>query len=173
MSDFTRVRPEDLADNTFKLIGEDWMLITAGAPESFNTMTASWGGLGVLWDKNVCFCFIRPQRYTLEFMERAETFTLSFFTEHYREALNICGSRSGRDGDKVALAGLTPQAGLLTGTTAFAEARLVLECRKLYFQDLNPAHFLDAAINRVYPARDYHRMFSGEIVNCRQRKVAG
>jgi len=163
---FRKTAPEELADNPFELIGSDWMLITAGPPEAHNTMTASWGGLGVLWNRNVCFCVIRPHRYTYEFMERADSFTLSFFDEEFREALELCGTKSGRDIDKAEAAGLTPVAGTQDATTYFAEARMVLECRKIYFQDIDPRHFVDPSINDNYPQQDYHRMYVGEIVNC-------
>jgi flavin reductase (DIM6/NTAB) family NADH-FMN oxidoreductase RutF len=108
---FRETKPELLTDNPFKLIGTDWTLITAGAPRSFNTMTASWGGLGVLWDKKVCFCFIRPTRHTYSFVEKAASFTLSFFDEQHRKALTFCGTHSGRDTDKIAATGLTPVQG--------------------------------------------------------------
>lgn len=163
---FRKIGPEEIGDNTFKLIGSDWMLITAGPPEAYNTMTASWGGLGVLWGKNICWCVIRPVRYTYEFMEKADTFTLSFFGPEHRAALNVCGTKSGRDIDKAAATGLTPNAGELAGTTSFAQARLVLECKKVYFQDLDPDQFLDPGIHANYPQKDYHRMYIGEIVNC-------
>jgi flavin reductase (DIM6/NTAB) family NADH-FMN oxidoreductase RutF len=166
---FNEIRPELLTDNPFKLIGADWMLITAGTEGSFNTMTASWGGLGVLWERRVCFCFIRPTRYTYEFIERSETFTLSFFEERYRKALSYCGSHSGRDTDKIKEAGLTPVTE--EGFTHFAEARLVLACRKLYFQDISPDRFLDPAIEGMYPLKDYHRMYVGEIKKCMVARV--
>ena len=163
------MRCEEIADNPFKLVGSDWMLITAGSPEAYNTMTGGWGGFGVLWGRNICWCVIRPQRYTYEFMERSENFTLSFFDEQYRGALQLCGTKSGREVDKAAAAGITALPGELPGTTCFAEARLVLECRKIYFQDLDPQHFLDPSIEENYPERDYHRMYVGEIMNCRTR----
>jgi len=165
MEGFKSIKPTDIAENAFKLIGKDWMLITAGNGESFNTMTASWGGLGVIWNKNVCFCFVRPQRYTYEFLERESSFTLSFFDEKYRNALNICGSKSGRDCDKVAEAGLTPMV-CSSGSVSFREARLVIECRKIYFQDIDPKNFLDDLIAGNYPKADYHRMYIGEITAC-------
>ncbi len=158
------IRPELLTDNPFKLIGTDWMLITAGAAGSFNTMTANWGGLGILWERKVCFCFIRPTRYTYEFIERSENFTLSFFEERYRKALTYCGSHSGRDTDKIKEAGLTPVTE--GGFVHFVEARLVLACRKLYSQDLSPDRFLDSTIEDMYPKKDYHRMYVGEIKKC-------
>ncbi len=163
------VKPEELQENVFRLIGTDWMLVTAGPPEDHNTMTASWGGMGVLWNRNVCWCVIRPQRYTFGYMERSTVFTLSFFDEQYRGALELCGSRSGRDIDKARAAGLTPAPGELAGTTRFAEARLVIECRKIYYQDLAPSQFLDASIHQNYPNRDYHRMYLGEIAGCYAR----
>jgi flavin reductase (DIM6/NTAB) family NADH-FMN oxidoreductase RutF len=162
--EFKEIKPESLMDNPFKIIGSDWMLITAGAPGSFNTMTASWGGMGVLWERKVCFCFIRPSRYTYEFVERSENFTLSFFGERFRKALQFCGSRSGRDTDKVKGSGLTPVND--GGFVHFAEARLVLACRKIYSQDINPAFFLDPSIGGMYPKKDYHRMYVGEIKKC-------
>ncbi|HBA53009.1 MAG TPA: flavin reductase, partial [Syntrophorhabdus aromaticivorans] len=102
------ISPEMITDNTFKLIGKDWMLVTAGSEAAFNTMTAAWGGLGVLWDKKICFCVIRPTRYTYAFMEKSEDFTLSFFEERYRDVLTYCGTKSGKDIDKVTQTGLTP-----------------------------------------------------------------
>jgi flavin reductase (DIM6/NTAB) family NADH-FMN oxidoreductase RutF len=121
--------------------------------------------MGILWGRPVCFCVIRPQRYTREFMEKSESFTLSFFEEEYRDALNLCGTRSGRGFEKVQAAGLTPVAGALPQTTTFAEARLVIACRKIYFQDIDPAHFVDPSIQDSYPQKDYHRMYIGEIKN--------
>ena len=103
------VSPESLKDNVFKLISQDWMLITAGDRTKFNTMTANWAGLGFLWYQPVSFCFVRPQRYTFEFMEKSACYTLSLFTEQHRDALSLCGSQSGRDLDKVQAAGLTPE----------------------------------------------------------------
>lgn len=165
---FRRIAPEQITGNVFKLIGKDWMLITAGNVESYNTMTASWGGFGVLWNKNICFCVIRPHRYTYSFVERMDHFTLSFFTPEDREKLSICGSCSGKDVNKAHAARLTPLA-LGTSAVYFAEARLVLECRKIYFHDITPHNFLDVDIDMHYPEKDYHRMYIGEIVSCRTR----
>ncbi len=162
--EFTEIKPDQLTDNPFKLINNDWMLITAGTPEKFNTMTASWGGLGVLWERKVAYIFIRPNRYTYEFVERSPLFTLSFFNESHRKALQYCGSHSGRNGDKVKETGLTPVHD--KGLVYFNEARLALCCSKLYFQDIEPGRFLDPAINGMYPQKDYHRMYVGEIVKC-------
>ena len=159
---FTEILPEMLKENAISLIGAAWMLITAGTTQSFNTMTASWGGLGVLWGMPVAFCFIRPQRNTYAFMERSDHFTLSFFDEKYRSALQYCGAHSGKDVDKVKATGLTPAAGEHS-SVFFNEARLILECRKLYFQDIIPGNFLDPAIEQNYPNKDYHRMYIAAI----------
>jgi flavin reductase (DIM6/NTAB) family NADH-FMN oxidoreductase RutF len=159
---FKTIKPADIRDNPFRLIDQDWTLITAGTLKSFNTMTASWGGLGTLWNKPVAFVFVRPTRYTYGFMEREPRFTLSFFAGQYRQALLLCGTKSGRRFDKVSAAGLTPARSPL-GSVLFREARLVLECRKLYCTDLDPRRFIVPSIAKFYPKRDYHRLYVGEI----------
>ncbi|MBM6924469.1 flavin reductase family protein [Pseudoflavonifractor phocaeensis] len=160
---FEKIDPKALDQNVFSLIGDQWMLITAGTEDECNTMTASWGGLGVLWGKPVATVYIRPQRYTLEFVEREDTFTLCFFGEEYRKALALCGSKSGRDIDKVKECGFT--VATAEGAPYFEEADLVLVCRKAYWQDMDPTHFLDEEIDgKWYPQKDYHRIFIGEIL---------
>ncbi|MCK4765447.1 MAG: flavin reductase [Candidatus Aminicenantes bacterium] len=161
---FLTIKPEQINDNTFKIIGGDWMLITAGNENSFNTMTASWGGLGILWHKKASFSFVRPTRYTYEFMEKDDLFTLTFFGGKHKDALNILGSKSGRDGDKISETGLTPVS-VEPGAVTFQEAELVLLCKKLYFQDLDPKHFLDPELDSHYPEKDYHRMYVGEVIS--------
>ncbi|TFG63152.1 MAG: flavin reductase family protein [Spirochaetales bacterium] len=156
------IRPEDIKDNVFNLIGENWMLITAGTQSSWNTMTASWGTLGVLWEKQVAICFVRPTRHTFKFINAQEYFTLSFFSEQYRKALDFCGSHSGKDTDKAKATGLIP-AELDGKAVTFEQARLVLLCRKLYTQDFDNSRFLDRDIESLYPQKDYHRLFIGEI----------
>lgn len=167
MNKFIEMTPEELQDNVFRRIGKDWMLISAGRADSYNTMTASWGGLGVLWNANVAFAFVRPSRYTYQFMEKENNFSLSFFDGGYRRALQICGTTSGRDGDKASAAGLTP----VFDATApyFDQAQLVLICRKLYTQDLDPARFLDPTMPSHYPDGDYHRVYVGEITKVLQQ----
>lgn len=158
------IQPTDIVENQIKLIGEDWMLISAGDSSDFNTMTASWGGVGFLWNKPVVFVFIRPTRYTYEFVEQRDSFTLSFFDESYRGALRTLGTKSGRDGDKIALSGLTPEF-LESGNPTFKEAKLVLECKKLYSDMLKEELFMDkedmklwynevkGGLHKVYVAR--------------------
>jgi len=154
-----------IKDNTFKLIGADWMLITSGDINDHNTMTASWGAFGELWHKKVCFCFVRPTRYTYKFIEESDTFTLCFFDDSYRDVLTYCGTKSGRDVNKVADMGLTPVEGEM-GSVHFSQARLVIECRKVYIHDLDPDDFLDPAVHDEYPQKDYHRMYIGEVLRC-------
>lgn len=160
---FKEVNVNTLSFNPFEKIGKEWMLITAGTEEKCNAMTASWGGAGVLWGKNVATAYIRPQRYTKEFVDAQDTFSLTFFDEKYRKALSLCGSTSGRDHDKIQAAGLTPY--FIDGTPAFEEASLVLICKKMYHDDIRPENF-DIPENDVtwYPEKDYHVMYIAEIV---------
>lgn len=149
--------------NPFKMIGKDWMLVTAGDENGWNTMTASWGGMGVMWGKNVAITVIRPQRYTKEFIDGSDLFTLSFFGDEYRQALAYCGKYSGRDVDKAKETGLTPA--FADGTTAFEQAETVLVCKKLFAQQITPESFVDAACDEQwYPNKDYHVAYVGEIV---------
>ena len=160
-----KIEPKEIQDNAVQLIGDDWMLVTAGSPEHFNMMTASWGGLGFMWKKPVAFVVIRPQRHTFRFIEAGDELTLSFFSHEYHKALTVCGTTSGRDTDKVAASGLTPYM-TENGNVSFTEARLVLECRKLYAEPLNPEAFLDKSIvPEWYAAGDFHKMYSVEILN--------
>ncbi|MDR1594605.1 MAG: flavin reductase [Prevotellaceae bacterium] len=167
MKDFKQVSIEQINVSASKLIGKDWMLITAGRDTaSFNTMTASWGTLGYLWEKNVAVMFIRPQRYTKEFVDANEIYTLSFFDERYRNALKICGTKSGKKRPRKAQeAGLTPMVTTL-GSVAFQEATMILECRKLYASPLDSDAFINHAFaEKFYPDNDFHVMYVGEIVN--------
>lgn len=160
---FREIKVEDLSFNPFTKIGKEWMLITAGNSEKFNTMTASWGGLGIMWGKNVATTYLRPQRYTKEFVDANDLFTISFYDETYRKALNICGTVSGRDTDKISQAGLTPY--FIDGTVAFEEANMILVCKKQYHGNMTPENF-DVKENdeKWYPNKDYHIMYISEIV---------
>ncbi len=151
--------------NPFTKIGKEWMLITGGSIDGFNTMTASWGQMGVLWNKNVLTCYIRPNRYTYEFVEKGESFAASFFGEEFRSVLSFCGSHSGRDCDKIKETGLTPEE--LDGCVAFGEASLVLVCRKLYSYDLEESGFLtdDGLPEQFFGKDPYHRAYICEITD--------
>lgn len=167
---FTPVKPEGLSDNFFKIINNDWMLIAAGIKDDFNMMTASWGTTGILWHKPVAFCFIRPQRYTLQFALKYDYFTLSFFDEQHHEILNYCGTHSGRNIDKVKETGLTPIE-TYRGNITFEQARLILECKKLYSDILKPECFIiDEVSQKNYPKKDFHRFFIGEIEYCYMKR---
>lgn len=152
----------DLSINPFELIGTEWGLVTAGDATGFNTMTVSWGGMGVIWSKNVVTIYVRPQRYTKRFIDAAGRFTLSFYAPEHKRALGVLGTKSGRDGDKVAEVGFTPL--FLDDTTAFEEACLVLSCRTLYADDIKPECFLDQSCDSAhYPEHDYHTMYIAEV----------
>lgn len=152
-----------LSFNPFERINNDWCLITAGNKDSFNTMTASWGGVGILWNKEVATCYIRPQRYTKQFVDREDMFTLTFFPDGFRKALALCGSVSGRDHNKPAEAGITPL--FIDGTVTFEEANLVLVCKKLFAQKMSADSFTDKKVlETVYPEMDLHTIYVGEIV---------
>jgi flavin reductase (DIM6/NTAB) family NADH-FMN oxidoreductase RutF len=144
------------------MIGKHWMLITAEKDGKANTMTASWGGLGILWGKPVAFFFIRPQRYTKEFVEASDFASLSFFDESKREMLNYCGTVSGRDEDKIAKSNLTLTH--VDGAPCFEEAETTLVVRKMYRQDMTDESFLDrAALEKWYEGDDLHTMYIAEI----------
>ena len=163
MSNFHEITPSAVAENVFHSIGDGWMLITAAKKDgTFNTMTASWGGMGVLWGKNVAFFFIRPQRHTFGFSEEADFLSLSFFDEEYRTALNFCGSKSGRDVDKIAATGLTPV--WMEGVPCFQQAKRTFVVKKMYADFFNPDCFIDPSIAKNYAQKDYHKMYIAEIV---------
>ena len=160
------IRITDFRAPLFSTFNDEWMLLTAGTMEAgkFNTMTISWGCLGILWNKPIAISFVRPQRYTYEFMESSSDFTLTTFPPEHHDALMLLGTKSGRDADKINESGLTPVASSKVTSPCFAEAKLVIECRKIYRDDLKPEFFLDPAIEGNYPTKDYHRMYLGEVV---------
>lgn len=163
--ELTKISPGEINQNPFELIDDDWFLLSAGDINSFNTMTASWGAMGVLWNKPVVFCFVRPQRYTYKFMESNTLFTMSFFDDRYRDALSLCGKVSGRQTDKMKATGLKPFESP-EGSIFYEQAKLMIECRKLYFSDITPENFLVDGIEANYPKKDFHRMYIGEIISC-------
>ncbi len=154
---------KDLDANFFTLLNDRWALLTAADGEGCNPMTVSWGGTGILWGKPVATVYVRPQRYTKGLMDREEYFSLSFLPEDRHDVVALCGSKSGRDVDKVKECGLT----VLKDEKVpyFAEAELTLICRKVYQQDLKGECFTDPEVDgKNYPKKDYHRMYIGEIV---------
>jgi len=148
------------------LWNNDWLLLTSGDFEAgkFNTMTVGWGSLGVMWSKPFAQVVVRHSRFTFDFMEKYNTFTLTAFPKEYKKALGLLGTKSGRDGDKIAESGLTAVKSQIVSAPTFAEASLSIECKKNYWQDMNPAHFLDDDTRKHYPNHDYHRIYFGEVV---------
>ena len=162
---------KELSENAVKLIGDHWMLISAGERGAFNTMTANWGGMGYLWNKPVVFVFVRPERYTYQFVENHELFSLSFFAAEYKKTLGVLGTKSGRDMDKMGASGLTPVF-TESGTPAFSEARIVLECKKLYSDMILAENFIERDILEKWyggTKGDFHRMYVAEIVGCEMK----
>lgn len=153
---------EKFNENPFKMIGEDWLLFTAKKDDKVNTMTASWGGLGILWGKKVAYIFVRPQRYTKEFIDNAERLTISVLPNSFRKELSYLGTVSGKDEDKISKANLTVKE--YENTPYFDEARLVLVCKKLYMQKLEEECFIENGLaDKWYPNKDYHFMYVVEI----------
>ncbi len=163
MKGYKKITAEELGGNTFKMIGSDWMLVTATDKDGgYNTMTASWGGLGILWNKPVAFVFIRPQRYTHEFSESGTLATLTFFGGEYRRELAYCGRVSGRDTDKIKDAGLTP-AVTDEGSMGFLESTVIVSCKKLYTDVLKKEGFFDPALAESNYTDDFHTVYVYEI----------
>ena len=162
---FKEISPYEIKDNTFKALDKDWMLICAPDETKScgaNAMTASWGGLGFLWYKPVATLYVRPQRYTYSLTEEHDKFSLCFFDEKYRDALKVCGTKSGRDMDKITECGLTVSSEL--DAPAINEARLILVCRKLYADNIKEECFTDEATkDKAYPKKDFHRFYVCEI----------
>ena len=164
--ELTNIKCENLNSNIFELWKNKWMLLTCGDYEKndFNTMTVAWGSFGHMWDRYFVQVVVRPSRFTYGFMEKYDTFTLSAFSDQYQDALMLLGTKSGRDGNKISEAGLTPLASEKIAAPAFAEAELIFECKKMYWDDLAPKNFLDAKITQLYPDQDFHRIYFGEIL---------
>jgi flavin reductase (DIM6/NTAB) family NADH-FMN oxidoreductase RutF len=170
---FETIAIHDLCLNPIEMIGGEWWLVTAGnKTNGYNTMTASWGHLGVIWERpdekahrglSTAAVYLRPQRYTKEFMDRGAVFTLSIFDKAYKKALAYIGSHSGRGENKAANAGITPV--FDEGTTYFADAKMVFICRKLYHAPLLEKGFVDKSpVENNYPQKNFHEMYIGEII---------
>ncbi len=152
----------EIKKSPVELISDGWGLVTAGSKDKFNTMTVSWGAIGEIWGKDAAFIFIRPQRYTYEFIENNDIFTITFFGEEFKDALRICGSKSGRDINKAEVCGLTPI--FTDGGVTFEQAEYTVVCRKMASQFIDPAGFEDKSIESNYPKKDYHKIYIGEII---------
>lgn len=163
MNSFKEIQPKEYCENIFEQIGTNAMLITTGDEKHHNAMTASWGGLGVLWNKNVSFIFVRHSRYTFECLEsESDNFALCFFGDKHPEVIKLCGTKSGRDVDKVQNSGLTPLFDF--EAPYFEEADVVLFCKKIYSQDLDAKALQNSPFSTMYADDDYHRVYVGEII---------
>lgn len=159
------INPKEFVSKIYQLWDDGWFLLTSGdfVKGHYNTMTVSWGFFGIMWNKPMAVVVVRPTRFTYEFMEKYDTFTLSSFDENYREDLKWLGTKSGRGGDKLANTQLTPVPSTKVAAPTFKEAELIIECKKTYWNDFQPQNFLNQAIEKNYPRKDYHRMYFGEI----------
>jgi flavin reductase (DIM6/NTAB) family NADH-FMN oxidoreductase RutF len=163
MNNFVELPVTQLEGNPFHMIGDEWMLITAEKEGKVNTMTASWGGLGIMWGKNAAFIAIRPQRYTRAFVDFADTLSLSFYDNSFRKVLGYLGSASGRNEDKIAKSGLT--VAHEEGIPYFTEAKTVLLCKKLFAQQFGEDNIFEKDIlDSCYPDKDYHILYISEIL---------
>ena len=163
MHTFQPMKTNQFECNPFKTFPEEYALISAGDKNKYNTMTVSWGGFGQLWGKDVCFVFIRESRYTKEFIDSGDLFTISFLGGAYKDALELCGKVSGRDGDKFKLAKLTPA--FRHGIPYADEANLVFLCEKIAEMEFRPEMFDMPDIEKKwYADGDYHTMYIAEVV---------
>lgn len=161
---FEKTAVKELDKNVFSMIGDEWMLVSAEKDGVVNTMTASWGGVGILWGKEVATIYLRPQRYTKEFVDAGEMFTLSFFGGDHKEELGYLGKVSGRDEDKIKKVDFHVE--MVDGQPTFEESNLVFVCKKLYEDTIKPELFKEAWIDeKWYPDKDYHTMYIAEIVS--------
>lgn len=158
---------EQLEFNPFEKIGKEWALVSAGSRQKANTMTVSWGGVGVLWGKNTAFIFIRDSRYTKEFVDNCDFFSVSFMGKEYKDALNYCGSHSGRNEDKIANAGLTWN--YKHSIPFIDEGNFIMLCQKLSATRITEDSFLSPEIKKWYADGDMHTMYIGEIIEVMAR----
>lgn len=162
-----QIKPTQFITQINELWLNKWFLLTSGDFEKnhYNTMTVAWGYFGIMWNKPMAVVVVRPTRFTFEFMEKYDTFTLTAFDKKFKKDLNLLGTKSGRDGDKIAETGLTVVSSQLVLAPAFKEAELIIECKKAYWDDFKPENFLNPEIEKSYPKKDYHRMYFGEILH--------
>ena len=151
----------------FKRFDKDWALVTAGTKEDFNTMTVSWGSLGTLWSRPIVTVYVKKCRYTYEYMNDSDYFTVSFYDEKYRKDLTVLGTKSKRDCDKLALTDLHPE--YLDKAITFKEAELTYVCKKIYMQDFDTDAMPEDIREHYYSKEPVHRMYIGEVVDIIER----
>lgn len=165
--DLKSIPYKDFNTNLFKLWEDQWFLLTSGDFKSgdYNTMTVAWGSLGIMWSVPFAQAVVRPTRYTYDFMNKYSDFTLCAFPKKYQKDLSFLGSHSGRDGNKLTHTSLTPCSSDKILSPSFEEAELIIECEKMYEQDMDPTKFLHNFIHTKYKENDYHRIYFGKIVH--------
>ena len=159
------VNAKELSVDAVDLWFNQWLLLTAGTMDRCNMMTVAWGSIGCMWNRPFAQIVVRPQRHTRKFIDRSDSFTLCAFPKKYRKDLETLGTLSGRDGDKLSKTGLTLKTSKRVAAPSYNEAKFILECRKIYFQDMDPRGFVDKTIQDNYPANDFHRIYFGEILS--------
>jgi flavin reductase (DIM6/NTAB) family NADH-FMN oxidoreductase RutF len=157
---FKEISAKDIKDNLIEKIANEWMLISAGSKDGYNMMTASWGFMGEMWGKDTAVAMIRPQRYTMQFVEKSDYYALSFYGDN-KDIHKVCGSKSGKDVNKTELTGLTPV--FADNTVYFEEAKLVIICKKQYVDVLKEEKFVDKQPLKWYENKDFHNMIFGSI----------
>lgn len=170
MVEMVEIDPGKLVLPAVDLWKKQWLILTAGDQNDFNMMTVAWGSIGCMWHKPFVQIVVRPGRHTYQYLEKYDTFTLAVFPEEYRKDLQMMGKISGRDGDKLSQTGLTIRPSTKIDTPAYNEASLILECKIMYHQDMDPAHFEDDMIDLYYEKKDYHRIYFGEIIAAFQKR---
>ena len=162
-SPLRRLIPAELMLRPFHLLDQEWALLVGGR-EKPNPMTVSWGGLGTLWNRPVVTVYVRPTRFTFTLLEKHPEFTLNVLPASMKGALDLCGTRSGRDLDKWQAAGIAPEASEKVGVPRVKGAELSLECQMIATFKIDPSRFLDPSIEELYPKKDYHTAFVGEVL---------
>jgi flavin reductase (DIM6/NTAB) family NADH-FMN oxidoreductase RutF len=158
------IEPEELAIRPFELLDKQWALLVGGTGKP-NPMTVSWGGFGTLWHKPTVTVYVRPTRFTYGLLNEHDEFTLNFLPESFREAVDLCGHKSGRDLDKWKASGLHPEPAESVSVPRVKEAELAFECRILARLDFDPKKFADETVHENYPKKDYHRIYWGEVLS--------
>jgi flavin reductase (DIM6/NTAB) family NADH-FMN oxidoreductase RutF len=157
------INPKTLQLRPFHVLDDECALLVGGIDRP-NPMTVSWGGFGTVWNRPAVTVYVRPTRHTYSCLQESREFTLNFMPPAQQRALDLCGEFSGRDQDKWQLAGISPEPSERIHVPRVAGARLVFECRVMAWLDLDPKNFVDPSVESLYPGRDYHRAYLGEVL---------